>query len=253
MTQDATDKILGSFRRVLGEGRAADTRSPAFGQAQVSDAEAGRGTEADAAAPGLFRDRVCAAHGVSVEGLAQGIWQRQRDPSAFSAMAPGGFLSWRLWRAGLAEYDEMEGIAWDWQSVDGAMVKAPWPWSAWGRTPRIGEKNGRKRSLLVDGRGVPLSLVASGANVHDVKLLAATLDQVIRARPAPRAKALSISAPMRVTRERPLGKRWRTATIGRISNNGEKRRRQSVSGQGTRLVAGWWSEPTLGSTDFASC
>ncbi len=30
-----------------------------------------------------------------------------------------------LWRAGLAEYDDMEGIAWDWQSVDGAMVKAP--------------------------------------------------------------------------------------------------------------------------------
>ena len=30
-----------------------------------------------------------------------------------------------LWRAGLAEYDEMEGIAWDWQSVDGAMAKAP--------------------------------------------------------------------------------------------------------------------------------
>jgi hypothetical protein len=25
----------------------------------------------------------------------------------------------------LAEYDEMEGIAWDWQSVDGAMTKAP--------------------------------------------------------------------------------------------------------------------------------
>jgi transposase len=30
-----------------------------------------------------------------------------------------------LWRSGLAEYDEMEGIAWDWQSLDGAMVKAP--------------------------------------------------------------------------------------------------------------------------------
>ena len=30
-----------------------------------------------------------------------------------------------LWRAGLAEYDEMEGIAWDWQSIDGAMGKAP--------------------------------------------------------------------------------------------------------------------------------
>jgi transposase len=31
----------------------------------------------------------------------------------------------RLWQAGLAEYDEMEGVAWDWQSIDGAMHKAP--------------------------------------------------------------------------------------------------------------------------------
>ncbi len=30
-----------------------------------------------------------------------------------------------LWRSGLAEYDDLEGIAWDWQSIDGAMVKAP--------------------------------------------------------------------------------------------------------------------------------
>ena len=42
------------------------------------------------------------------------------------------FLEWeeagffqRLWQAGLAEYDDMEGIAWRWQSVDGALVKAP--------------------------------------------------------------------------------------------------------------------------------
>jgi transposase len=42
------------------------------------------------------------------------------------------FLKWqqasfflRLWQAGLAEYDEMEAIAWNWQSIDGAMHKAP--------------------------------------------------------------------------------------------------------------------------------
>jgi transposase len=35
----------------------------------------------------------------------------------------GFFLA--LWQAGLAEYDEMENIAWDWQSIDGAMGKAP--------------------------------------------------------------------------------------------------------------------------------
>ena len=42
------------------------------------------------------------------------------------------FLEWEqagffvaLWQAGLAEYDEMEGIAWRWQSIDGALLKAP--------------------------------------------------------------------------------------------------------------------------------
>src|SRR5690606_27121936 len=50
-----------------------------------------------------------------------------------------------------------------------------------------GEKNGRKRSLLTDGNGIPLSLVAAGANRHDSKLLAPTLDSVVVDRPAPEA------------------------------------------------------------------
>jgi transposase len=40
-----------------------------------------------------------------------------------------------LWRSGLAEYDEMEGIAWDWQSVDGAMAKAPLAVECMGANP----------------------------------------------------------------------------------------------------------------------
>ena len=32
---------------------------------------------------------------------------------------------------------------------------------------------------MVDGRGIPLSLVVSGANVHDVKLLPVTLDSTV--------------------------------------------------------------------------
>ena len=42
------------------------------------------------------------------------------------------FLEWQksgvfeaLWKVGLAEYDDFEGIAWRWQSIDGAMMKAP--------------------------------------------------------------------------------------------------------------------------------
>lgn len=62
-------------------------------------------------------------------------------------------------------------------------AKPRWPPNASERIQRIGEKNGRKRSLLTDGRGVPLSIVAAGANRHDVKLLEATLDGIVVARP----------------------------------------------------------------------
>ena len=39
--------------------------------------------------------------------------------------------------------------------------------------------------MLVDGTGVPLSLIVSGANRHDVKLLAETLDSIVIRRPKP--------------------------------------------------------------------
>jgi len=52
------------------------------------------------------------------------------------------FLQWEragvfaaIWQAGLAEYDQMEGIAWRWQSIDGAMVKAPLAQEAVGSNP----------------------------------------------------------------------------------------------------------------------
>lgn len=31
----------------------------------------------------------------------------------------------RLWQAGLQEYEEREGIEWEWQAMDGAITKAP--------------------------------------------------------------------------------------------------------------------------------
>lgn len=45
----------------------------------------------------------------------------------------GFFLA--LWQAGLAEYDEMEGIAWRWQSMDGTLLKAPLARESVGRNP----------------------------------------------------------------------------------------------------------------------
>lgn len=42
---------------------------------------------------------------------------------------------------------------------------------------------GTKRSILVESRGIPLAVVISGANTHDVKLLEKTLDAVVITRP----------------------------------------------------------------------
>ncbi len=44
---------------------------------------------------------------------------------------------------------------------------------------------GTKRSVLTDVYGLPLAVVLSGANTHDVKLLEETLDHIVILRPQP--------------------------------------------------------------------
>ncbi len=61
----------------------------------------------------------------------------------------GFFLA--LWRLGLAEYDEMEGIAWRWQSMDGSMSKAPVAKEAVGRNPTDRGKK-RNQASSIGGR-----------------------------------------------------------------------------------------------------
>jgi len=61
----------------------------------------------------------------------------------------GFFLA--LWQAGLAEYDEMEGIAWRWQSVDGALLKAPLAQESVGPNPTDRGKKW-KQANAVGGR-----------------------------------------------------------------------------------------------------
>ena len=65
---------------------------------------------------------------------------------------------------------------------------------------RIGGKNGSKRHLLVDGRGVPLSIVVTGANRHAVTQLDAVLAGVMVRRKTPpkrRSKHLCANAGYR--------------------------------------------------------
>ncbi|HKP97053.1 MAG TPA: IS5 family transposase [Fibrobacteria bacterium] len=121
---------------------------------------------------------------VARTGIQWKALPRERFGSASSVHAY--FQKWveqgvfqKIWKAGLMEYEEMEGIGWKWQSVDGSMVKAPLAQEAVGKNPTDRGKNGTKRSLLADEPGVPLSIVVSGANTHDCTLLEQTLEAIV--------------------------------------------------------------------------
>ena len=75
----------------------------------------------------------------------------------------------------LRAYDRMIGLELDELAVDGCITKAPGGGEVAGRSPVDRGKQGLKRSVVTDGRGIPLHLVAAGANRHDGPLLAPTL------------------------------------------------------------------------------
>lgn len=55
---------------------------------------------------------------------ATGICSGSTAHSRFQEWTEAGVFQ-KLWAAGLEEYDEVKGIHWRWQSMDGAMTKAP--------------------------------------------------------------------------------------------------------------------------------
>ena len=65
-------------------------------------------------------------------------------------------------------------------------MKAPLAQESVGANPTdLGGGNGNKRHFLLDGRGVPLSLVVTGVNRHDVSQLEAVLDAIVVEQPNP--------------------------------------------------------------------
>jgi putative transposase len=67
-----------------------------------------------------------------------------------------------------------------------------WEGKKTGPNPTDRGKKGSKRSVLTDGRGVPIGLVVGGANTNDHQLLRQTLESIPVPRPRP-------------TRQRPQG------------------------------------------------
>lgn len=80
----------------------------------------------------------------------------------------------------LEGYEKMVGLQLENLAVDGCITKAPCGGEAAGRSPVDRGKQGTKRSLLVEGAGIPLGTVVAPANRHDSPLLRPTLETLSR-------------------------------------------------------------------------
>jgi hypothetical protein len=119
----------------------------------------------------------------------------------------------------LQPYDQVIGLQLGDVAVDGCITKAPGGGEVAGRSPVDRGKQARKRSIATEGAGIPLGLIAAGANRHDSPLLAPTLHAAV-ARWAP-CPTRSPSILIMATRAGPPGCCWRrSAFAGEIARKG---------------------------------
>ena len=85
---------------------------------------------------------------------------------------------------------EMAGYGWrDYKSTS-------WGKKAQDQIPHTDRaKSGTKRSILVDGKGVPLGVSVDGANRHDMKMTKATLQSIVIYRPEPTIRLKQAHVP----------------------------------------------------------
>jgi transposase len=97
----------------------------------------------------------------------------------------------RVFEALLAELQATHKIDWYRALVDSASLRAPCGGEKTGPNPTDRRKLGSKHHLLTDGHGIPLAVILTGANRHDVTQLLPLLDKVPRVqgkRGAPRCR-----------------------------------------------------------------
>ena len=143
-----------------------------------------------------------------LRSVADAIFYRMRTGCQWNAippeLAPGStahdyYQEWteqgvfeNLWRLAIEEYDQEVGLDWEWQSIDGAMTKAPLGGEKTGKNPTDRGKSGVKRSLQTDGAGIPVGMTVAGANVHDKRLVEETIENTLKMAPTGQADAEEI-------------------------------------------------------------
>lgn len=122
--------------------------------------------------------------GCSYEGIADSTCSATTIRTRRAEWIDAGVFA-RLKQIALDAYDRMVGLALDDVAVDGCITKAPGGGQVAGPSPVDRRKQGMKRSLLVEGHGIPLGRVLAGANRHDSPLLEPTLDLLEELGPLP--------------------------------------------------------------------
>jgi len=100
----------------------------------------------------------------------------------------------QLARIARESYDRIVGLLLDHLAVDGCITKAPGGGEVAGPSPVDRRKQGMKRSVLVEGYGIPLGRVLAGAQRHDSPLLDPTLDLLADLGPLPEEITVHLDA-----------------------------------------------------------
>lgn len=80
-------------------------------------------------------------------------------------------------------YARRRGIVWTWQAIDSKSVPAPLGGEQTGKSPVDRSKGGSKIHILVDGRGAPLAIYITAANMHDKWLVDEVVISIVVPRP----------------------------------------------------------------------
>jgi transposase len=121
----------------------------------------------------------CGYQRVADHTCSERTLRRRRDEWIAAGVAD------QLHRLAVAAYDRLIGLELDHLAIDGCITKAPCGGELAGPSPVDRGKRGSKRSLVVEGRGIPLGVVPAAANRRDDALLAVTLDTLDAVGPLP--------------------------------------------------------------------
>jgi hypothetical protein len=179
---------------------------------------------------------VALVHGSGSERIATHACSDATLRRRRKAWAPLGIAE-QLHALALAAYDRTIGLELGDASTDGAITKAPSGGDKAGPSPVDRAEGGLKRSMATDAGGVPLGLVAAGADRGDQPLLAPPVEAMKeQVGPLPQEVTAHLD---RAYDKRPVPCWPSSASWARSPVRASRPRSSSAS-------AGWWSARTHG-------